>query len=135
MLILQYTGLYEFVLDILPGYLFSTLMDCSYSAFFSKLFVSKDSLVLCSSMLSNFASVFRCSQLNSQWKSFECSVAPKNSYFPAMQSSWCSIDQISTRFLFLLCISIHKHNLVQNSWGNCFVIVGFCCCIMYYLVL
>ena len=51
MLILQNTGLHEFMLIILPRYLFITVMGFSYSAFVSKFFVSTDSLILRWSML------------------------------------------------------------------------------------
>ena len=101
MLILRNKGFHEFVLTILPRSLFNTLMDLSYSALVSKLFISNDSLILRSCMLDNFASVFGCSQLNRPWQSLQCSVAPDAYHFPAMLSSWCSIDRVSTRFFCL----------------------------------
>ena len=64
MLILRNKGFHEFVFTILPRSLFNTLMDLSYSAFVSKLFISNDSLILRSCMLDNFASVFGCNQLH-----------------------------------------------------------------------
>ena len=98
MLILRNKGFHEFVFTILPRSLFNTLMDLSYSAFVSKLFISNDSLILRSRMLDNFASVFECSELNRPWHSLECSVAPDASHFYALLSSWFSIDRVSTRF-------------------------------------
>ena len=43
--------------------------------------------------------------------------------------SWCSIDRVSTRFLFLQCIPPpHTYNrkLICKRRGNCLVIVYFC---------
>ena len=57
-LILRNKGLHEFMLTILPQSQFNTLMDLSYSAFVSTLFISNDSHILHSCMLDNFASVF-----------------------------------------------------------------------------
>ena len=88
---------HEFVFTILPQSPFNTLMDLSYSAFVSKLFISNDSLILRSRMLDNFASVFQCSELNRPWHSLECSVGPGASHFSVILSSWCSIDRVSTR--------------------------------------
>ena len=91
-LILQNKTFHEFVLTILHQSLFNTLMDMWYSAFVSKFFISNDSLILLLYMLDNFASVFGCSQLNRLRQSLECLVAPNASHFPAMLSSWCSVD-------------------------------------------
>ena len=134
MLILGNKGFHEFVLTILPRSLCNTLMDLLYSAFVSKLFISKDSLILHSCMLGNFASVFGCSQLNRSWQSLECSVAPDASHFPALLSSWCSIDKWACIFLFLQCITPHSHNLICKHQGNCLVIVYFCYRLMYFSV-
>ena len=102
-LTLRNKGFHEFVLTILPPSLFNTLMDLSYAAFVSKLFISNNSLILPSCMLDNFPSAFEYSQLNRKWQSLECSVAPDVSHSPATLSSCCSIDRVSTRFLFLQC--------------------------------
>ena len=51
MLILRNKGFHEFVFTVLPRSLFNTLMDLSYSAFVSKLFTSKDSVILRSLIL------------------------------------------------------------------------------------
>ena len=75
MLVLRNKVFDELGLTILPPSLFNNLMDLSYSAFVSKLFIFNDSLILRSCMLNNFASVFRCNQLNHPWQSLECSVA------------------------------------------------------------
>ena len=45
------------------------LMDLPYSAFFSKLFISNDSIILRLCMLDNFARVFGSSQLKCPWQS------------------------------------------------------------------
>ena len=98
MFILPNKGFHEFTLAILSWSLFNTLMDLLYSAFVSKLFISSYSLILRSCIFDNFASVFGCSQLNPPLQSLECSVAPDFSHFPAMRSSWCTTDRLSTRF-------------------------------------
>ena len=133
MLILRNKGV--FVLTILPQSLFNTLMDLSYSAFISNMFISNDSLILRSCMLDNFASVFGCSQLNRPWHSLEYSVAPDASYFPAMLSSWCSLIEWAHVFLLLQCIPPHNHNLTRKHRDNCLVIVYFCYCTVYFSVL
>ena len=135
MLILRNKGFHEFVLTILPRSLFNTSMDLSYCTFVSKLFIYNDSLILRSCMLDNFASVFGCSQLNCPWQSLECSVAPDTFHFPAMLSSWCSIDQMSTGFLFLQSIPPRNHNLIRKHRGNCVAIVYFYYCIVHFSVL
>ena len=135
MLILRNKGFHEFVFTILPRSLFNTLMDLSYSAFVSKLFISNDSLILRSCMLDNFASVFGCSQLNGPLQSLECSVALNAPHFPAMLSSWCSIDRVSARFFVSPMNSPHNHNLIRKHRGNCLVMVYFCYCIVYFSVL
>ena len=112
-LILRNKGLHEFMLTILPQSQFNTLMDLSYSAFVSTLFISNDSHILHSCMLDNFASVFGCSQWNHPWQSLECSVAPDISYFPAMLSSWCSIDPVSTHFFVCPIYHPHNHNFIN----------------------
>ena len=135
MLILRNKGFHEFVLTILPRSLFNTLMDLSYSALVSKLFISNDSLILRSCMLDNFASVFGCSQLNGPLQSLECSFALNAPHFPAMLSSWCSIDRVSARFFVSPMYSPHNHNLIRKHRGNCLVMVYFCYCIVYFSVL
>ena len=135
MLILRNKGFHEFVLTILPRSLFNTLMDLSYSALVSKLFISNDSLILRSCMLDNFASVFGCSQLNGPLQSLECSFALNAPHFPAMLSSWCSIDRVSARFFVSPMNSPHNHNLIRKHRGNCLVMVYFCYCIVYFSVL
>ena len=75
-LILRNKGFHEFVLTLLPRSLFTTLMDLSYSAFVTKLFISSDSLISRSCMYDNFASVFGCSQLNRTWKSYQTRCFP-----------------------------------------------------------
>ena len=57
MLILWNKGFHELVLTILIWSLFNTLVDLSYSAFVSKLFISNDSPILRSCMLDSFASI------------------------------------------------------------------------------
>ena len=116
-LILRNKGFHEFVLTLLPRFVFTTLMDLSYSAFVSKLLISSDSLISRSCMYDNFASVLGCSQLNRTWKSFECSVQPDASHFPVILS-WCS-----------------SYNLISKHQGNCLVIVYFCYRIVYFSVL
>ena len=81
-----------------------SLTDSWYSTFVSKLFNSKDYLILGSCILFSFASVFGSSQLNCSWQSLECLVASDTFHFPVMLSFWCSIDRGSTRFLFLPCV-------------------------------
>ena len=130
MLILRNKGFHEFLLTILPLSLFITLMDISYTAFVSKLFFSNDSLILLSCMLGNFASFFGCSQINRPWQSLECSVAPDASHLLAVLSFWCSIDQVTTCFVFLSlqCFLPHNQNLIIKHRGNCLVILYFCSC-------
>ena len=120
MLILRNKGFHEFVLTVLPQSLCNTLMDLLNSAFASKLFVSKDSLILCLCMLDNLASVFGCSQLNQQWQSLECSVAPDTSHFPVQLIEWAHI------FLFLQCIPSHNHNsmTLHLVFQSFFLILG-----------
>ena len=127
MLILRNNGFHEFVLTILTRSLFNTSMDLPCSAFVSKLFIS--------CMLDNFASVFGCSQLNGPLQSLECSVALNAPHFPAMLSSWCSIDRVSARFFVSPMNSPHNHNLIRKHRGNCLVMVYFCYCIVYFSVL
>ena len=135
MFILRNKSFHEFVLTILPRSLFNTLMDLSYSTLVSKLFISNDSLILRSRMLDNFASVFGCSQLNRPWQSLQCSVALEASHFPAMLSSWWSIDRVSTRFFVFPMYPPHNHNLICKHRGNCLVIVYNYYCIVCFSVL
>ena len=95
MFILQNKGFHELVLTILPRSLFNTLIDLSYFAFVSKLFIFNYSLILRSCLFVNFASVFGCSQLNRLWQYLECSVACDAIHIPVILSSWCSIDRVS----------------------------------------
>ena len=97
MLIFPCEGIHEFALIILPRSLFNILMDLSYSAFVSKLFISNDSFIIRSCILDNFENVFGSSQLNRRWKSLQCLVVPDASHFLVILSSWCSIDRVSTR--------------------------------------
>ena len=117
--------------------LYFTLMDLSYSAFVSKLFFSNHSLILRSCMLDNFAGVFGCSQLNSPWNCLECSVARDTSHFPAMLSSWCSIDRVSTCFFVspIYPPPPHNHNLIRKHQGNCLAVVYFYYYMVYFSVL
>ena len=130
-LILRNKGFHEFMLTILPRSLFTTLMDLSYSAFASNclfLTIPLFYVRVC------WTSVFGCSQLNRTWKSLECSVAPYVSHFPAMLSSWCSIDRVSTRFFVspMYPPPPHNQNLICKHRSNCLVIVYFCYRIVYF---
>ena len=117
-LILRNKGFHKFVLTILPRPLFITLMDFLYYVVDSKLFISKDSLMLSSSMLGNFASVFGCSQFNRPSQSLKCLVAPDASNYLVMLSSWCSIDRVSMRFFCFSNVSPYSHNLICKHRGN-----------------
>ena len=124
MLIIWKKGIHEFLLTALPWSLFNALIDLSNIAFVSKFFISKDFLILFLFMLGNFG----CSQLNQLSQSLECLVAPEASHFPVMLSSWCAIDQVSTRFSFSPMYFPHN----QKRRGNCLVIVYFCFCITFF---
>ena len=87
-LILRNKGFHEFVFTVLPRSLFNTLMDLSYSAFVSKLFISNDSLILRSCMLDNFANIFWVQPIKPTmtfFGMFSCTRGFPFSYLPGVQ--------------------------------------------------
>ena len=137
MLISQKKGFYEFVSTILPQSLFNTLMDLSYSAFVSKLFISNNSLILRLCMLDNFASVFWVQPIKPPMIIFGMFSCTQRSPF-SIHAIFLVFNRSSERTFF--CFSNvfpppQNHNLICKHWGNCLVIVYFCYCIVYFSVL
>ena len=127
MLILRNQGFHEFVLTILIWSLFNTLMDLSYSAFVSKLFICNDSLILRSCMLDSFASIVPIKPPMITFGMFSCT--RRLPFFCHVIFLVLSRSSEHTFFLVLLFlfVSPHNRNLIRKHRGNCLVIVYFCC--------
>ena len=106
MLTLRNKGFHEFVLTVLSWSLFNTWIDLLYSAFVSELFIFKDSLILCSCMLGDLASIFGWSQLNRPWQSWMFSCTWSFTFFCHaifLVFDWLGDQNFS---LILQCISL-----------------------------
>ena len=133
MLILRNKGFHKFVLTVLPRSLLNTLMDLSYSAFVSKLFISNDSLTLRSCMLDKCFWVQPIKPPMTIFIMFSCTRRfPFSCHAIFLVFKWSSEQAF---FLFLQCIPPYNHNLIRKHRGNCLVIVYFCYRIVYFSVL
>ena len=123
MLILRNQGFHEFVLTILIWSLFNTLMDLSYSAFASILFICNDSLNLRSCMLDSFASFVPIKPPMITFGMFSCT--RRLPFFCHVIFLVLSRSSEHTLFLVLLFlfVSPHNRNLIRKHRGNCLVIV------------
>ena len=113
MLVLWNKGFHEFVLTILPGSLFNTLMDLSYSAFASNLLISKHSFILRSRILCNFARVLGAVMIIAG--RFSCAWhLPFFCHAIILVANWSS----EHTFFISPMYFPHNHNLIRKQRGN-----------------
>ena len=138
---LRNNGFHEFMLTILPWSLFNIFLVLLYSALVSKLLISNDSFILRSCMLSNFACfwVQPIKPPMTIFGMFSCTQRFPFSFhaiFLVFEWDWAQLIQWAhALFVSPMYSSPNSHNLICKHQGNCLVIVYFCCCTVYFLVL